>query len=48
MQFAMYKLVLAKGILALEQHVETPKESTLFNAFPTFAKNHHAVEFVCD
>ena len=38
----------AKGILALEQHIENPSESTLFARFPTFANNHHAVEFVCD
>jgi chemotaxis protein MotA len=48
MQFSLYKLVQAKGILALEQHIENPHESALFNRFPTFAKNHHAVEFVCD
>src|SRR5690606_39068673 len=48
MQFSLYKLVQAKGILALEQHIENPSESTLFARFPTFANNHHAVEFVCD
>ncbi|KKB84731.1 flagellar motor protein MotA [Devosia limi DSM 17137] len=48
MQYAMYKLVQSKGILALEQHIENPRESKLFNAFPSFANNHHAVEFVCD
>lgn len=48
MQFTLYKLVQSKGILALEQHIENPEESTLFARFPTFAKNHHAVEFVCD
>jgi chemotaxis protein MotA len=48
MQFAMYKLVQQKGLLALEPHIEDPENSTLFNAFPTFAQNHHAVEFVCD
>lgn len=48
MQFSLYKLVQSKGILALEQHIENPDESTLFARFPTFAKNHHAVEFVCD
>ena len=48
MQFSLYKLVQAKGILALEQHIENPTESTLFARFPTFANNHHAVEFVCD
>ena len=48
MQFAMYKLVQQKGMMGLEQHIENPAQSTLFNAFPTFASNHHAVEFVCD
>lgn len=48
MQFAMYKLIQQKGILGIEPHVEDPHNSSLFNAFPTFAKNHHAVEFVCD
>jgi chemotaxis protein MotA len=48
MQFAMYKLVQQKGMIGLEQHIENPHDSTLFNAFPSFAANHHAVEFVCD
>lgn len=48
MQFALYKLVQQKGLIGLEPHIEDPENSTLFNAFPTFAKNHHAVEFVCD
>ncbi|KKC37355.1 flagellar motor protein MotA [Devosia epidermidihirudinis] len=48
MQFSMFKLIQSKGILALEPHIENPHESSLFNRFPTFAKNHHAVEFVCD
>ncbi|WP_406856442.1 flagellar motor stator protein MotA [Alsobacter sp. KACC 23698] len=48
MQFSMYKLAKSKGMTAIEPHIENPHESTLFNAFPTFAANHHAVEFVCD
>ncbi len=48
MQFSLYKLVKQKGLLAIEQHIENPHESSLFNAFPSFAHNHHAVEFVCD
>jgi chemotaxis protein MotA len=48
MQYSLYKLVQSKGILALESHIENPSESTLFARFPTFASNHHAVEFVCD
>jgi len=48
MQFTLFKLVQAKGILALEPHIENPHESTLFSRFPKFAADHHAVEFVCD
>src|SRR5262249_59807619 len=48
LQFSLFKMVQAKGMLALEQHVEHPEESTIFQAFPTFAQNHHAVTFMCD
>jgi chemotaxis protein MotA len=48
MQYSLYKLIKQKGMLAIEQHIENPHDSTLFNAFPSFANNHHAVEFVCD
>ncbi|OAM74317.1 flagellar motor stator protein MotA [Devosia elaeis] len=48
LQYSMYKLVQQKGILGIEPHIEDPQNSSLFNAFPSFAKNHHAVEFVCD
>lgn len=48
LQFTIFKLVQSKGVLALEQHIENPHESSLFQRFPTFAKNHHAVEFLCD
>ncbi|GGH20108.1 flagellar motor stator protein MotA [Alsobacter metallidurans] len=48
MQFTLYKLAKQKGMTAIEPHIENPSESSLFNAFPTFAANHHAVEFVCD
>jgi chemotaxis protein MotA len=36
------------GLLALESHVERPETSDLFARFPSFAKNHHAVSFLCD
>ena len=48
LQFTIFKLVQQKGVLALEEHIEHPDESRLFQAFPSFAKNHHAVEFMCD
>lgn len=48
LQFSVFKLVQSKGLLALEQHIENPHQSDLFQRFPSFAANHHAVEFMCD
>ncbi|MBL1235280.1 MAG: flagellar motor stator protein MotA [Rhodobiaceae bacterium] len=48
MQFTIFKLAKAKGSLALEVHVENPHDSDLFNQFPIFAADHHALEFMCD
>ncbi|MGB1077146.1 MAG: flagellar motor stator protein MotA [Bdellovibrionales bacterium] len=46
--YSIFKLARTKGWLAMEQHIENPKDSDLFNQFPKFAKNHEAVLFVCD
>lgn len=48
LQYQVFKLMKAKGVLAIEQHIENPHDSTLFQQFPHFHHNHHAVEFVCD
>jgi len=48
LQFTLFKLVQAKGVLALEPHIEDPGNSSIFQRFPTFNANHHAVEFMCD
>ena len=48
MQYQVFKLMKQKGALALEAHVENPHDSTLFKEFPTFHKDHHAVDFFCD
>jgi chemotaxis protein MotA len=46
--YQIFRLAKTKGMLALEQHVEKPDESTLFAQFPKFQHDHHAVEFLCD
>ena len=46
--YSVFKLAKSKGDLALEAHVENPEESSLFQNFPTFIEDHHAVEFLCD
>lgn len=46
--YVIFKLAKSKGELALEGHVERPEESSIIQAYPSFAKDHHAVEFLCD
>jgi len=46
--YATFKLAKSKGDLALESYVENPHESALFQQFPKFQGDHHAVEFFCD
>jgi chemotaxis protein MotA len=48
MMYAVFKVAKTKGMLALEQHIEKPEESTIFQQFPKFTSDHHAVEFFCD
>ena len=46
--YAIFKLVQMKGMLALERHVKNPNESDLFQQFPKFHADEHAVTFLCD
>lgn len=47
---ALYELFMLgrrNGMIALEEHVMTPESSSIFTKYPTFLKNHHALEFLC-
>lgn len=46
--FALFTLARKEGLLALEQHVEKPHESSLFQQYPFLLSNHHALDFLCD
>jgi len=48
MLYSTFRLAKSKGDLALESHVERPEESPLFQRFPSFANDHHALTFFCD
>jgi len=48
LMYAIFKLAKTKGMLAIESHIERPEESSLFQAFPKFSSDHHALEFLCD
>jgi chemotaxis protein MotA len=46
----LYELFLMgrrNGMIALEEHVMEPQNSQIFQKYPMFSKNHHAVEFLC-
>lgn len=36
------------GLTGVEPHVEEPETSQIFQSYPSFANNHHAVDFLCD
>jgi chemotaxis protein MotA len=46
--FLLTKTMKSKGVIALESHIENPKESTIFNRFPKIMKDHFAIDFICD
>lgn len=48
LQYQIFRMAKTKGMLSLEQHVDNPHESSIFQTFPTFHGDHHATEFFCD
>lgn len=48
MLFQLFQLFRKDGPQAVEKHIENPDKSEIFNAYPSFMKNHHAVDFLCD
>lgn len=46
--YVTFKTMKTKGMLEMEAHIEKPHESALFSKYPTFLKNHHATDFLCD
>src|SRR3984957_19510854 len=48
---ALYELFMLgrrNGMVALEEHVMNPESSSIFTKYPTFQKNHHAMDFLCN
>jgi chemotaxis protein MotA len=47
---ALYELFMLgrrNGMVALEEHVGNPEQSSILSKYPGFLKNHHAVAFLC-
>ncbi|HEX3719088.1 MAG TPA: flagellar motor stator protein MotA [Verrucomicrobiae bacterium] len=48
---ALYELFMLGrrgGMVALEEHIMNPENSTIFSKYPGFQKNKHAMEFLCN
>jgi chemotaxis protein MotA len=48
---ALYELFMLgrrNGMVALEEHVMTPQSSAILAKYPSFLKNHHAIDFLCN
>jgi len=48
MMYELLNKARKEGLVALEADVEEPDKSALFSKYEDFAKNHHALDFVCD
>ena len=46
--FVLTKTMKTKGVVAIEQHIENPKESTIFQNYPKILKDHFATDLICD
>lgn len=48
MMYEIFNVARRDGLVGLENHVEHPHESEIFQRYPKFLKNHHAVAFFSD
>lgn len=48
LMFTMTKTYQNEGILALDEHIENPQESSLFGTFPKLQKDHFALDLITD
>lgn len=48
---ALYELFLLgrrNGMIALEEHIMNPQNSSIFSKYPSFVRNREAIEFLCN
>jgi chemotaxis protein MotA len=45
--YELFLLGRRNGMIALEEHVTEPQNSSIFKKYPRFSAKHHAVEFLC-
>jgi chemotaxis protein MotA len=48
MMYEVFNVARRDGLVGLENHIEHPDESEIFQRYPKFLRNHHAVDFFSD
>jgi chemotaxis protein MotA len=48
LMYELARIYKTKGILALDEHVENPKESEVFKRYPRIVADHFAIELITD
>jgi len=46
--YELFQTARKDGLVAIEAHIEKPRDSALFKKYPAVLHEHHAVEFLCD
>ena len=46
--FTLCKMMKSKGLIALEQHIEKPEESSIFIQYPKILHDHFSIDLICD
>jgi chemotaxis protein MotA len=45
---AIFTKMRKEGLIAIENDIENPEQSAIFNKYPSILKHHHALNFICD
>ncbi len=48
LMFELTKIYKTNGILGLDEHIENPKESSIFTRYPKILKDHFAIDLITD
>ncbi|MCC6124421.1 MAG: flagellar motor stator protein MotA [Pirellulales bacterium] len=48
MMYELFRLARREGLIVLEPHLSTPKESAIFTKYPKILGDHHVLEFICN
>jgi chemotaxis protein MotA len=46
--YELFHLATREGLINIEQHIEKPKESSIFKKNPFFLNDHHSLQYLCD